>query len=81
MIQNTENGNEYTFRKMPVGVQDFEKLRTGNNVYVDKTQYIYISWFSLMRPIFSVAREDLERVCFFPRSKLILKAKKNFLKG
>jgi hypothetical protein len=30
-----------TVRKMPVGVQDFEKLRKGNNVYVDKTQYIY----------------------------------------
>jgi hypothetical protein len=30
-----------TLRKMPVGIQDFEKLRTGNNVYVDKTQYIY----------------------------------------
>ncbi|GHT62033.1 ATPase AAA [Bacteroidia bacterium] len=28
-------------RKLPVGIQDFEKLRTGNNVYVDKTQYIY----------------------------------------
>jgi hypothetical protein len=30
-----------TARKMPVGIQDFEKLRTGNNVYVDKTRYIY----------------------------------------
>ena len=28
-------------RKMPVGVQDFEKLRTGNNIYVDKTRYVY----------------------------------------
>ncbi|MDR1181916.1 MAG: ATP-binding protein [Bacteroidales bacterium] len=28
-------------RKLPVGVQDFEKLRRGRNIYVDKTQYIY----------------------------------------
>ncbi|MDR1583915.1 MAG: ATP-binding protein [Prevotellaceae bacterium] len=28
-------------RKLPVGVQDFEKLRKGNNLYVDKTAYIY----------------------------------------
>lgn len=28
-------------RKLPIGVQDFEKLRTGGNVYVDKTAYIY----------------------------------------
>ena len=28
-------------RKLPVGIQDFEKLRTGNNIYVDKTAYIY----------------------------------------
>jgi hypothetical protein len=28
-------------REMPVGIQDFEKLRTENFVYVDKTEYIY----------------------------------------
>jgi hypothetical protein len=28
-------------RKLPVGIQDFEKLRNGNNLYVDKTAYIY----------------------------------------
>ncbi|MDR0703402.1 MAG: AAA family ATPase, partial [Planctomycetaceae bacterium] len=28
-------------RKLPIGVQDFEKLRLGENVYVDKTVYIY----------------------------------------
>jgi hypothetical protein len=26
---------------MPIGIQDFEKLRTGGYVYVDKTAYIY----------------------------------------
>jgi hypothetical protein len=28
-------------RKLPIGIQDFEYLRTNNYVYVDKTQYIY----------------------------------------
>ncbi|MDR1631630.1 MAG: AAA family ATPase, partial [Dysgonamonadaceae bacterium] len=28
-------------RKMPVGIQDFEKLRTENFLYVDKTQFVY----------------------------------------
>ena len=28
-------------RFLPIGIQDFEKLRQGNYIYVDKTQYIY----------------------------------------
>jgi len=28
-------------RKLPVGIQDFEKLRRGGCVYVDKTMYVY----------------------------------------
>ncbi|MDR2652828.1 MAG: AAA family ATPase, partial [Prevotellaceae bacterium] len=28
-------------RQLPLSIQDFEKLRKGNNIYVDKTAYIY----------------------------------------
>jgi hypothetical protein len=28
-------------RKLPIGVQDFEKLRNGGNVYVDKTRFVW----------------------------------------
>lgn len=28
-------------KKLPLGIQDFEKMRTGNYIYVDKTEYIY----------------------------------------
>jgi hypothetical protein len=28
-------------KKMPAGIQDFEKLRTNGYLYVDKTQYVY----------------------------------------
>ncbi|MDR1201586.1 MAG: AAA family ATPase, partial [Tannerellaceae bacterium] len=30
-----------TIRKLPIGIQDFEKLRKDNCLYVDKTQYVY----------------------------------------
>jgi hypothetical protein len=30
-----------TIRKLPIGIQDFEKLRNEEYVYVDKTEYIY----------------------------------------
>ncbi|MDR2970769.1 MAG: AAA family ATPase, partial [Bacteroidales bacterium] len=30
-----------TMRKLPIGIQDFEYLRTNNFVYVDKTQFVY----------------------------------------
>ncbi|MDR0938293.1 MAG: AAA family ATPase, partial [Mediterranea sp.] len=28
-------------RPLPIGIQDFEKLRKDGCVYVDKTEYIY----------------------------------------
>jgi hypothetical protein len=28
-------------KKLPIGLQAFEKLRTDNYVYVDKTEHIY----------------------------------------
>ncbi|MDR3366126.1 MAG: AAA family ATPase, partial [Prevotellaceae bacterium] len=30
-----------TIRKLPIGIQDFEDLRTNGYVYVDKTSYLY----------------------------------------
>ncbi|MDR1097844.1 MAG: ATP-binding protein [Tannerella sp.] len=30
-----------TVRKLPVGIQDFEDLRTNDYLYVDKTEYVY----------------------------------------
>ncbi|MDR1342086.1 MAG: AAA family ATPase, partial [Prevotellaceae bacterium] len=43
MAQNTENSNadSTALRKMPVGIQDFEDLRTKDFLYVDKTEYAY----------------------------------------
>ena len=40
-IANNYTEQMNTMRKLPIGIQDFEYLRTNNFVYVDKTQYIY----------------------------------------
>jgi hypothetical protein len=44
-----------TLKNMPIGVQNFEKLRKGNYLYVDKTALIYQlattgSYYFLSRP-------------------------------
>ena len=49
---NTDNNRG---RNLPVGIQDFEKLRELQYVYVDKTEYVYRltseeSMFFLSRP-------------------------------
>ncbi|MDR1382095.1 MAG: AAA family ATPase, partial [Tannerella sp.] len=31
----------YEMRNLPIGIQDFEDLRTSNCVYVDKTAYVH----------------------------------------
>jgi hypothetical protein len=30
-----------TIRELPIGIQDFEKLRKADCVYVDKTEFVY----------------------------------------
>ena len=30
-----------TNRKLPIGIQSFEKIRNGNYLYVDKTELVY----------------------------------------
>jgi hypothetical protein len=30
-----------TTRKLPIGIQDFEDLKTNGYLYVDKTEYVY----------------------------------------
>ena len=42
-------------RKLPIGIQDFEKLRTGDYLYIDKTEHIHSlvtsgSYYFLSRP-------------------------------
>ena len=65
-------------RKFPIGVQNFEKIRKGDFLYVDKTELIYQlvdsgSYYFLSRP------RRFGRVCLFLRSKPIFKVNGNFL--
>lgn len=46
---------EGTFRRYPIGIQDFEQLRNNNDVYIDKTKLVYqlantYSMYFLSRP-------------------------------
>jgi hypothetical protein len=35
-----DNKKMDTARKLPIGIRDFEKLRSKDYVYVDKTEYV-----------------------------------------
>jgi hypothetical protein len=42
-------------KKLPLGIQNFKEIVTGNYVYVDKTQYVYslidsVKYYFLSRP-------------------------------
>ena len=39
--KNNVNIKNMKARLLPIGIQDFEKLRNGNYVYVDKTNFVY----------------------------------------
>ena len=42
---------EGTFRRYPIGIQDFEDLRNNDYIYVDKTALIYpVSYTHLTLP-------------------------------
>ena len=58
-------------RKLPIGIQTFEKIREGNYVYVDKTEWVW-RMASLETPFF------LSRPRRFGKSllRLILKEEK-----
>ena len=68
---------EGTFRRYPIGIQDFEDLRNNNYIYVDKTALIYQlvntnKIYFLSRPVVS------GKVCLSLRSKPIFWERKNF---
>ena len=60
-------------RKLPIGIQEFEKLRTDNYLYVDKTAYIY-------RLVHEGNPYFLARPCRFGKS-LLLSTMKAYWEG
>jgi len=67
-------------RKLPVGIQDFEKLLTNNFVYVDKTQYVYqLAQFGA--PYFLARPRRFGKSLFLSTLKAYFEGKKELFEG
>ena len=69
-----------SFRKMPVGIQDFEKLRTVGYEYVDKTSYIY-HLGQEYRPYFLGRPRRFGKSLFISTLKAYFEGKKELFEG
>jgi hypothetical protein len=69
-----------TMRKLPIGIQDFEKLRNGNFVYVDKTQYVY-QLAQLGVPYFLGRPRRFGKSLFLSTLKAYFEGKKELFEG
>jgi hypothetical protein len=69
-----------TMRKLPIGIQDFEKLRSGNFVYVDKTQYVY-QLAQLGVPYFLGRPRRFGKSLFLSTLKAYFEGKKELFEG
>jgi len=67
-------------RKLPIGIQDFEKLRTNNFVYVDKTQYVYLL-AQLGAPYFLSRPRRFGKSLFLSTLKAYFEGKKHLFEG
>ena len=67
-------------RKMPVGIQDFEKLRTEECVYVDKTRYVY-ALTRKSRPYFLGRPRRFGKSLFISTLKAYFLGKKELFEG
>jgi Holliday junction resolvase-like predicted endonuclease len=67
-------------RKLPIGIQDFEKLRTEGFVYVDKTEYVY-NLASINRPYFLGRPRRFGKSLFLSTLKAYFLGKKELFEG
>jgi len=67
-------------RKLPIGIQDFEYLRTNDFVYVDKTQYVYqLAHFG--KPYFLGRPRRFGKSLFLSTLKAYFEGKKELFEG
>jgi len=69
-----------TIRYMPVGIQDFEKLRTEKCVYVDKTSYVY-ELTRISKPYFLGRPRRFGKSLFLSTLKAYFLGKKELFEG
>ena len=67
-------------RKMPVGIQDFEKLRSEDYLYVDKTSYLY-QLAKEYRPYFLARPRRFGKSLFISTLKAYFLGKKELFEG
>ncbi|MDR1730144.1 MAG: ATP-binding protein [Prevotellaceae bacterium] len=69
-----------TIRKLPIGIQDFEKLRSKNFIYVDKTHYVYLL-AQLGVPYFLGRPRRFGKSLFLSTLKAYFEGKKELFEG
>jgi len=69
-----------TIRKLPIGIQDFEYLRTDNCLYVDKTRYIY-KLLQHGKPYFLGRPRRFGKSLFLSTLKAYFEGKKELFEG
>ena len=69
-----------TMRELPIGIQDFEKLRNNNCVYVDKTQYVY-QLGRTSKPYFLGRPRRFGKSLFLSTLKAYFEGKKELFEG
>ena len=69
-----------TVRKLPIGVQDFEKLRRENCLYVDKTQFVY-QLTQTVNPYFLARPRRFGKSLFLSTLKAYFEGKKELFEG
>ena len=69
-----------TMRKLPIGIQDFEKLRRDNCLYVDKTQFVYLL-AQTSSPYFLGRPRRFGKSLFLSTLKAFFEGKKELFEG
>jgi len=69
-----------TIRELPIGIQDFEKLRRDNCLYVDKTQFVY-QLTRTSRPYFLGRPRRFGKSLFISTLKAYFEGKRELFEG
>ncbi|MDR0604650.1 MAG: AAA family ATPase, partial [Bacteroidales bacterium] len=69
-----------TIRKLPIGIQDFEDLRTNNYLYIDKTAYLY-QLVTMGKPYFLGRPRRFGKSLFLSTLKSYFLGKKELFEG
>ncbi|MDR3303053.1 MAG: AAA family ATPase [Treponema sp.] len=67
-------------RKLPIGVQDFAKIRQGGNVYVDKTEYLW-NMVQMDSPYFLARPRRFGKSLFASTLKYYFEGRKDLFEG